>query len=101
MDEEKKEKNYFYGITPETRKKQQAKSAATQRARDLERKAGLRAPRGVDPITCDVSYTDDEVEFLKAVEQYKSRMKRPFPTLRELLNVLKSLGYTKPSPPGI
>lgn len=40
-------------------------------------------------------YTPDEVEFLRAMDGYKSQMGRPFPTWREVLAVLQSLGYRK------
>lgn len=96
--EDSKPKNYFHGITPETRRKQREKATATAKIRAQERKDGLRLPRGEDPVTCDVSYTDDETEFLLAIEKYKKykkNMKRRFPTYREILNVLKSLGYRK------
>jgi hypothetical protein len=40
-------------------------------------------------------YTDDEVEFIKAMDQYKRDQKRPFPTWQEVLSVLTALGYRK------
>ena len=90
------DKSYFHSVSPEVRKKQLAKATETARIRHKERAEGLRLPIGEDPITCDVSYAEDEVEFLLAVEKYKKNMKRRFPTLRELLNILKRLGYKKP-----
>jgi hypothetical protein len=42
--------------------------------------------------------TDEEVEFLKAMDAYKRRSK--FPTWREVLAVLRSLGYRKVAPAG-
>jgi len=42
---------------------------------------------------CD--YTDDEREFLMAIDRYKHVHHRPFPTWREVLRVLKSLGYAR------
>lgn len=47
------------------------------------------------PASSDLIYSDDEVEFLRAVEAYRRENRRPFPSLRELLAVLKSLGYEK------
>lgn len=41
-------------------------------------------------------YSADELEFIKAMERYKREHRRPFPTLREVLYVLKSLRYAKP-----
>ena len=38
---------------------------------------------------------EDEREFLNAMEQYKRRSGRLFPTWSEILEVLRSLGYEK------
>ncbi|MFO0809067.1 MAG: hypothetical protein U0746_10620 [Gemmataceae bacterium] len=55
-------------------------------------------PRVVGPEQnfqgCD--YSDEEREFLMAMERYRRREHRPFPTCREVLYVLLSLGYRKP-----
>lgn len=42
------------------------------------------------------SYDADDDEFLRAVAAYKARTGRQFPSLTELLAVLKGLGYSKP-----
>ena len=41
--------------------------------------------------------TPDEVEFGRAMDQYKRLNNRPFPTYSEVLDVLISLGYRKVS----
>ncbi len=41
-------------------------------------------------------YTDDEFEFLKAVEKWRRENRIQFPTWVQILNVAKSLGYRKP-----
>jgi hypothetical protein len=41
--------------------------------------------------------TADEVEFGAAMEAYKRRWGRPFPSWSEVLAVVKSLGYRKVS----
>jgi len=51
--------------------------------------------RFIDPTTCERDYSLDELEFMKAVDQYKKINGRPFPTLCELLEVVRSLGYQK------
>ena len=43
----------------------------------------------------NVDFTRDELEFMKAVDQYKREHRRPFPTCSEVLEILKSLGYRK------
>ena len=54
-----------------------------------------RCRRQVDPTTCERDYTDDEIIFMKAMDQYKRDNRRPFPTWSEVLEVLYSLGYRK------
>ena len=39
--------------------------------------------------------TDDDLEFVKAMERYIRENKRPFPRFTEVLQVLKSLGWRK------
>lgn len=46
----------------------------------------------------DMEYTDDELELFRAVEAFKNRTQDPFPTLRDMLNIIKELGYRKPTP---
>ncbi len=43
-------------------------------------------------------YTDEEFQFLRAIEDFKREQRRPFPTWSEVLGVLLSLGYKKVSP---
>jgi hypothetical protein len=60
---------------------------------------GTRYPGDLVKGNCDLLvYDDDETEFLKAVERYKRERRRPFPTLSELLGVLKGLGWRKVGP---
>jgi hypothetical protein len=47
--------------------------------------------------TSDTEYTDDETEFMMAMDTYKREKGRPFPSWREVLMVLKGLGYCKPA----
>ena len=39
--------------------------------------------------------TDEQFEFIMAIDQYKRINKRPFPTWTEVLEVVKALGYRK------
>lgn len=39
---------------------------------------------------------NDEMEFINAVNAYRNRHMRPFPTWSEVLHILKALGYRKP-----
>lgn len=53
----------------------------------------------INSITHEVNrgsdYSREELEFIVAVDRYKTTNKRPFPTLRELFAILKTLGYRK------
>ena len=51
--------------------------------------------RQVDPTTCEKDYSDEEIDFMKAMDLYKRSNRRPFPTWSEVLEVLRSLGYRK------
>jgi hypothetical protein len=51
--------------------------------------------RNIDPTTCERDYSYDEVEFMQALDEYKRKAKRMFPTCSEILEVLHKLGYTK------
>jgi hypothetical protein len=51
--------------------------------------------RLIDPTTCERDYRADEIEFMRAVEAYKRRSGRMFPTCSELLEVVRSLGYVR------
>jgi hypothetical protein len=41
--------------------------------------------------------TLDEIEFVRAVDRYKRKFNRQFPTWSEILAIVKELGYTKDS----
>jgi len=39
--------------------------------------------------------TDEQFEFIMAINEYKAVNKRPFPTWTEVLDVMRALGYRK------
>ena len=57
--------------------------------------------RQIDPTTCERDYSGDEVEFMRAMDDYKRKSGRPFPTWSEVLEVLLSLGYRKVAEPSV
>lgn len=63
--------------------------------RTLERRVKVNRRRQIDPTTCERDYSIDEVEFMNAMDDYKRRSGRMFPTCSEVLEVIKSLGYEK------
>jgi hypothetical protein len=52
-------------------------------------------PHCVDPTTCEIDYSDDELEFLKAMMKYIATTGRKFPVWSEVLAVVRSIGYSK------
>jgi hypothetical protein len=63
--------------------------------RKLERRVKVARRRQIDPTTCERDYTDEEVEFMNALNNYKRTSGRMFPTCSEVLEVLRALGYVK------
>ncbi len=51
--------------------------------------------RQIDPTTCERDYTDDEIQFMHALDAYKRSSGRMFPTCSEILEVVRGLGYEK------
>ncbi len=64
----------------------------------LERRQKVNRRRQIDPTTCERDYTEDEVEFMNALDDYKRKSGRMFPTCSEVLEVVRSLGYVRLSP---
>ena len=76
------------------RRQRQIPVAVERRTGKDRRQVGERR-RQVDPTTCEKDYNDEEIVFMKAMDQYKRANRRPFPTWSEVLEVLRSLGYRK------
>ena len=69
---------------------------ATARASKAARVRAVSGRRRlVDPTTCDRDYSAAELEFLQAIEAYKKRSGRSFPTWSEVLEVVRELGYER------
>jgi hypothetical protein len=63
------------------------------RAANARQVSGRR--RFVDPTTSERDYSEAEMEFMLAMNEYKRRSGRMFPTWSEVLEVLQGLGYQK------
>ena len=70
-----------------------AEFKGTERRVSGRRKVERR--RLIDPTTCERDYSLDEVEFMKAMDEYKRKSGRMFPTWSEVLEVVRGLGYVK------
>jgi hypothetical protein len=64
----------------------------------LERRKKVNRRRQIDPTTCERDYSDEEVQFMNALDDYKRASGRMFPTCSEVLEVVRSLGYVRLSP---
>src|SRR5438128_1120388 len=78
----------------ERRKRQVPVALERRGSKDRREERGERR-RQIDPTTCERDYTNDEIEFMKAMDQYKRENRRPFPTWSEVLEVMRALGYRK------
>ena len=87
------------GFPNERRKRNIPVATDRRRAENAaaKRKSSERR-RLIDPTTCERDYTDCEVEFMNALDDYKRKSGRMFPTCSEVLEVIRSLGYVKVSP---
>src|SRR5262245_47571665 len=85
---------------PDRRKRNIPVATDRRRAENAaaKRKSSERR-RLIDPTTCERDYSDDETEFMKAMDRYKRENRRPFPTWSEVLEVLRSLGYRRVAEP--
>jgi hypothetical protein len=76
-------------------RRHQDQSVKVERRTSERRKVARR--RQIDPTTCERDYSDDEIEFMHAMDAYKRANGRMFPTCSEILEVICSLGYVKVS----
>ena len=79
-------------------RRQDDREPATEGSADsqkLQRREKVNRRRQIDPTTCERDYTEHEVEFMNALDEYKRKSGRMFPTCSEVLEVVRSLGYVK------
>ncbi len=69
---------------------------------DVDRRCGLERRRGPGRRRSDSrrsaeegELTDEQFEFVMAIDEYKRVNKRPFPSWTEVLEVVKYLGYRR------
>ncbi|MEL7500073.1 MAG: hypothetical protein AAFN77_20905 [Planctomycetota bacterium] len=76
------------------RRKKKSPTEAEAASPVVERRKTKRR-RQIDPTTCEREYSDMEIEFMQAMDEYKRASGRMFPTCSEILEVLIKLGYRK------
>ena len=82
-----------------TDRRKRAIPVAHERRTGKERRDQGERRRQIDPTTCERDYNTEEIEFMKAMDQYKRDNRRPFPTWSEVLEVLRAIGYRKVAQP--
>ena len=73
--------------------------AVAEERRTGQRRKKVQRRRQIDPTTCERDYTNDEIEFMQAMDEYKRRSGRMFPTCSEILEVIRDMGYVKQNCP--
>ncbi len=82
------------GERRQTDRRKKSEPVAVER-RGLERREKVSRRRQIDPTTCERDYSEDEVLFMQALDEYKRKNGRMFPTCSEILEVIRDLGYVK------
>jgi len=82
------------------------RSGRDRRQSVVDRRLGLDRNRGPGRRRTDErkaaeegQMSDEQFEFLMAIDEYKRQNTRPFPTWTEVLEVIKALGYRKVTDP--
>jgi hypothetical protein len=60
-----------------------------------ERRDRKERRRRIDPTTFDKQYSDDEIEFMNAMQRFKERSGKSFPSYGDVLKVAATLGYRR------
>ncbi len=84
----------------ERRVGQDRRCSVVDRRLGLERRRGPGRRRSDERKSAEEGeMSDEQFEFLMAIDEYKRRNTRPFPTWTEVLEVIKALGYRKVAEP--
>lgn len=81
-----------------SRRSENAGEASPATPPQLERRVKTQRRRQIDPTTCERDYSDAEVAFMNAMDEYKRTSGRMFPTCSEVLEVIRNLGYVQLTP---
>jgi hypothetical protein len=82
------------------------RSGNDRRQNVVDRRLGLDRHRGPGRrLSCERKaaeegkLSDEQFEFLMAIDEYKRKNSRPFPTWTEVLEVIKAIGYRRIAQP--
>lgn len=92
--------------TMDEKKLTEKRSSQDRRASTVDRRLGMDRRRGPGRRRTDErkaaeegQMSDEQFEFLMAIDEYKRKNTRPFPTWTEVLEMIKALGYRKVAEP--
>ena len=84
----------------ERRDKQNRRSSVVDRRLGLDRRRGPGRRLTDDRKSAEEGQmSEEQFAFLMAIDEYKKKNARPFPTWTEVLEVIKALGYRKVAEP--
>jgi hypothetical protein len=76
------------------------RQSVVDRRLGLDRRRGPGRRRSNDRKSAEEGQmSDEQFQFLMAIDEYKRKNARPFPTWTEVLEVIKALGYRKVAEP--
>lgn len=85
---------------PERRSGQERRGSVVDRRLGLDRRRGPGRRLTDERKSAEEGHmSDEQFEFLMAIDEYKRKNTRPFPTWTEVLEVIKALGYRKVAEP--
>jgi hypothetical protein len=84
-------------VTVDRRRNDRRNLEDNSRPRPVLNKPSKKANRRrhIDPTTCERDYRQDEIDFMRAMDDYKRAAGRMFPTCSEVLEVIRSMGYVR------
>jgi hypothetical protein len=86
--------------SPERRKNEDRRGSVVDRRLGLDRRRGPgRRLTDERKSAEEGQMSDEQFDFLMAIDEYKRKNTRPFPTWTEVLDVIKALGYRKVAEP--
>ncbi len=101
-----KDENLKTSENPEEKTAERRKTFVERRKNVVDRRNGWDRRRGPGhrrteerKLAEEGQMTDEQFDFLMAIDQYKKANQRPFPTWTEVLEVIKALGYRKVAEP--
>ena len=84
------------GQPPKEERRGSERRSVVDRRSGLERRRGPGRRRPDERRAAEEGeMTDEQFEFVMAVNEYRRVNKRPFPTWTEVLDIIKAMGYRK------